>query len=199
MGVGEIAAQTLGGCGMEKWFPVETARLLLREFRASDEADIHEYARDPQVSQWMEWGPNTPEMTRQVLALWLKTQAQWPRPKVELAVQLKAESKVIGGIRLEIRDERIQTADFGYALRREYWGRGYATEAGRAILKVAFAVLQMHRVWAICDQRNRASYRVMEKLGMRREGEFKKDVWRKGDWRDSYLYAILAEEWTSRG
>jgi RimJ/RimL family protein N-acetyltransferase len=53
----------------------------------------------------------------------------------------------------------------------------------------------MHRVWATCDIRNVASYRVMEKLGMRREALFRKDALQKGEWRDTYLYAVLAEEW----
>ena len=79
--------------------------------------------------------------------------------------------------------------------RASYWGRGYMTEAGRAILDVAFREIDLHRVWATCDPRNRASYRVMEKLGMRREAHFRKGVMEKGEWRDSYLYAILAEEW----
>ena len=63
-----------------------------------------------------------------------------------------------------------------------------------ALLHLAFSSLNLHRVWATCDVRNHASYRVMEKLGIR-EALFKKDVLQKGEWRDSYLYAVLAEEW----
>ena len=167
----------------------------MREFQPADEADIHDYASDPEVSRWMDWGPNTPRMTKRVLAGWLRAQVQWPRKKVELAIELRAEKRMIGGIRLEIRDERHRTGDFGYALNREYWKHGYATEAARAILGVAFGTLKLHRMWATCDQRNHASYRVMEKLGMRRDGAYQKDVLQKGEWRDSYLYAVVADEW----
>jgi RimJ/RimL family protein N-acetyltransferase len=80
-------------------------------------------------------------------------------------------------------------------LNRKYWGHGYMTESACAILEVAFKQLKLHRVWATCDTRNRSSYRVMERLGMRREGLFVKDAMEKGEWRDTYLYAILAEEW----
>ena len=66
-----------------------------------------------------------------------------------------------------------------------------------SVVSAGFANLNLHRVWATCDTRNYASYRVMEKLGMRREGLFKKDVLQKGESRDSYLYAVLAEEWDS--
>jgi len=68
-------------------------------------------------------------------------------------------------------------------------------EAARAVLDTAFREVGLHRVWATCDPRNRASYRVMEKLGVRREAHFRQDVMEKGEWRDSYLYAILREEW----
>lgn len=83
---------------------------------------------------------------------------------------------------------------FGYAFNKRYWDQGYATEASRAVLHVAFSVLQLHRVWATCDVRNVASWRVLEKLGMRREAEFQGDVFQKGTWRSSYLYAMLEDE-----
>jgi RimJ/RimL family protein N-acetyltransferase len=67
----------------------------------------------------------------------------------------------------------------------------------RALLHLAFSSLNLHRVWAAPDVRSHASYRVMKKLGMRREALFKKDVLQKREWRDSYLYAVLAEEWDS--
>lgn len=104
----------------------------------------------------------------------------------------------MGSMRLTILDRSNQTADFGYTLNRRHWKNGYATEGARALLNVAFVSLGLHRVWATCDARNRASYRVLEKLGMRREAAFQKDVLQKGEWRDSYLYAILAEEWNCR-
>jgi len=128
----------------------------------------------------------------------IEQQKQWPRLSVELTIEVKAEKKAIGGIRLEVKDERNRTADFGYALNRHYWNRGYATEAAKAILNAAFGKLNMHRVWATCDMRNYASYRVMEKLGMRREACFAKDVFQRGEWRNSYLYAVLAEEWLAQ-
>src|SRR5208282_5198740 len=180
---------------MDRWFPIETNRLLLREFRAADEHDMHEYASDPEVVRLMIWGPNTLEATRAHLADVLKEQEQWPRPSVGLAIELKSEGCVIGAIELRMKDEKNRAADIGYVLTRKYWGRGYMTEAVRAILDAAFRRLKLHRVVATCDPRNHASYRVMEKVGMRREAHFRKDVLEKGEWRDSYLYAILAEEW----
>ncbi len=183
---------------MDRWFPIETDRLLLREFRADDEQAIHAYASDPEVVRLMVWGPNTPEMTKAFLAAALKEQEQWPRPFVSLAIELKSERRVIGSIGLRIKDEKNRAADIGYVLARAYWRQGYMLEAARTILDAAFRTLDLHRVWATCDVRNRASYGVMEKLGMRREAHFRRNKFEKGEWRDTYLYAILVEEWLER-
>ena len=183
---------------MQPWYPIETERLRLREFRLGDEPDIHDYASDPEVVRFMEWGPNTRDMTRAVLRNWLKEQELGMESSVTLAIELKSEQHLIGAIRITVKDERNRTADFGYSLNRRYWGRGYVTEASRALLDTAFRRLGIHRMFATCDTRNNASFRVMEKLGMRREATFEKDVIQKGEWRDSYLYAILADEWIAR-
>ena len=180
---------------MNRWFPLETERLLLREMRADDETAVHEYASDPEVVRLMIWGPNTREATSEFLTRALDAQEKWPRAAVGLAIELQSERRMIGSIELRISDEAKRTADFGYVLNRKYWGHGYMTEGARAVLNVAFNALKLHRVWATCHAQNRASYRVMEKLGMRREGLFLKNAMEKGEWRDTYLYAVLAEEW----
>jgi [ribosomal protein S5]-alanine N-acetyltransferase len=180
---------------MIPWFPIETERLRLRELREADADDIHEYASDPEVVRLMIWGPNTREATREFLNRALEAQMQWPRADVGLAIELKSERRTIGSIELRTEAGANHTADFGYVLNRKYWGHGYMTECARAILNVAFNHLNLHRVWATCHAQNHASYRVMEKLGMRREALFVKNAMEKGEWRDTYLYAILAEEW----
>lgn len=180
---------------VKPWYPIETARLRLRAFRACDEADVHEYASDPEVVRFMSWGPNTIEQTHAVLAGWLEEQKSWPRDSVTLAIELKDEQRVIGAIRFDLRDPDHRTADMGYTLNRKYWGRGFATEAARTLLDTAFRTLELHRVWATCDVNNHASYRVMEKIGMRREALFVHDVKIRGAWRNSFQYAVVADEW----
>lgn len=179
---------------MEKWFPIRTARLVLREFRESDESDLHEYGGNLEVSKYVVWGPNTPEDTRHVLNHRIEKQRIWPRNEVDLAIELCNEEKVIGSVSLVIQCDDDRIASFGYAVNRRYWGQGYATEAADAFLSRAFQELGLHRVWATCDVRNVASWRVMEKVGMKREGAFRRDVFQKGEWRDSYLYARLDGE-----
>lgn len=182
---------------MTPWFPLETERLLLRDFRLEDEAGIYDYASDPEVVRFADWGPSDTSTIRANLHRRLQNQESWPRDSIEVAVELRRETCLIGVMRITILDRAHRTADFGYTFNRRYWNNGYATEGTRALLHLAFSNLKLHRVWATCDVRNHASYRVMEKLGMRREAIFKKDVLQKGEWRNSYMYAVLAEEWDS--
>jgi RimJ/RimL family protein N-acetyltransferase len=181
----------------DPWFPLRTERLLLRDFRHEDFDDVHAYAIDPEVVRYMEWGPNTPEITREVLDRFLAEAKTWPRAGVTLAVEHVATGRVIGSIRLEAHDPANRTADMGYSFHRPYWRQGYATEAARAVVGAAFGVLGLHRVWATCDVRNAGSWGVMEKLGMRREGLLRQNRLVRDGWRDSYVYALLASEWTS--
>lgn len=180
---------------MQRWFPIDTERLVLRELKDADFNDVHEYASDPEVSRLEFWGPNSPEITRKVVQSWLSQQQVWPRDEVNLGVELRSQHKLIGVVTLRLKQDANRSADFGYAFNRSYWNQGYATEAVRALIDASFRKLNVHRVWAGCDTRNVGSYRVMEKLGMRREAHFQKDVWQKGEWRDSYRYAVLREEW----
>ena len=175
--------------------PLETERLLLREFRPEDEAAIYEYASDAAVVRSADWEPNDLTTIRANLTRRLQKQEHWPRDSIEIAVTLRSDGCLIGIMRLSLLDRNNRTADFGYTLNRRYWNQGYATEGARALLNLALSGFGLHRVWAACDVRHHASYRVIEKIGMRREAWFQRDVWQKGAWRDSYLYAVLAEEW----
>lgn len=177
------------------WFPLETERLRLRPFRPEDYDDVHAYGSDPRVSRFMEWGPNTPEISSHFLNLQLKQQETWPRSDVSLAVEVKASGTVAGSIRLWTVDEAHRTAELGYSLGRPYWRQGIGSEAARAMLTAGFETLGLHRIIATCDVRNRGSWGVMRKLGMRREARLRRDRIVKGDWRDTYLYALLADEW----
>ena len=80
-----------------------------------------------------------------------------------------------------------------------YWGRGYATESARAMLDFGFTELKLHRVSAYCIAENTSSSRVLERVGMRREGVQRQKEWMKGRWWDTYMYAMLRHEWQRAG
>lgn len=92
----------------------------------------------------------------------------------------------------------IRQGTVGYSIARQHQGQGYATEALGALLRFAFSELKMHRVVASLDPRNAPSYRVLERLGMRREGHLVLSYWDETtqEWTDEYIYALLCDEWT---
>ena len=179
----------------EPWLPIHTPRLILREFREIDHDDVHAYGSDADVARFMDWGPNTPQDTRDALAIAFDAQAAVPRADFGVAVVPLATGRVMGSIALHLRDRANRTAELGFCLHRDLWGQGLITEAALAILDVGFRHLDLHRVFATCDVRNTGSYRVMEKVGMRREGCMRRDRQIKGAWRDTYLYALLAADY----
>jgi [ribosomal protein S5]-alanine N-acetyltransferase len=172
-----------------------TPRLVLRETDLDDARAIQEYAGDIEVVRHLDWGPSTLEDTEQFLATASAAREASPRAAYHLAIVLKASDRLIGGCRIEIRSPVHASGDLGYVLARHAWGRGYATEATRALLEFGFERLRLHRIWATCDVENDASARVLEKVGMRREGQLRQNVRRRDEWRSSYLYAILEPEW----
>jgi len=175
-----------------------TDRLVLREFREDDLAPVHEYGSDPEVVRYMPWGPNSEEDTRSFLDRALASQLDDPRTTYEFAVTLREVGRPIGGCGIHAISFTNRSAFMGYCLRRDAWGHGYATEAARALLAFAVETLGLHRMAATCDIENAASIRVLEKVGMRREAQFREDTLLRGRWRDSYLYAVLEHEWKGK-
>ncbi len=154
---------------------------------------VHRYGSDAQICQYMPWGPNELEQTRAFLDTAIATQSAEPRSAFEIAITLRETGELIGGCGLRLRDRDNHSGDLGYALRRDQWANGYATEAAMALIRLGFEKLDMHRIWATCDVANAASARVLEKIGMQREGTLRENVWQRGAWRSSYLYAIINE------
>lgn len=179
----------------DPWFPIRTERLVLRDFRRRDFDDVHAYGSDPEVARFMDWGPNTPDQTLEALARMIEQQSMWPRFDFGLAIEHAATGRVIGSMGLHLRDGPNRTAEIGYCMSRDFWRQGLASEAARALIEAGFRQLKLHRIFATCDVRNAASFGLMEKLGMRREGRFAQDRQIKREWRDTYLYAVLTSDW----
>ena len=177
----------------------ETQRLLLREFRPEDFADVHAYASDYENVRHMMFGPNTPQQTREYLEKQCPEEmAARPRMHYNMALQRKADGRVIGGISLHLNWRR-DDAILGVIVNREYGGQGYVTEGLQGILELGFRRLDLHRIHAVCDVENTGIQRVFERCGLRREGcmlrRGKARPEEGGGYFDQYGYGILAEEW----
>lgn len=165
--------------------------VLVRELRPDDFAAIRIYAEDDEVHRYLIWQRDDPEDTRAFIARAAETALADPRTDHQLAIEHGGE--MIGGIRLGIVQPWF--ASIGYVLRRDHWGRGLVTEAAGLVVGFGFRTLGLHRIFAQCDVENVGSYRVMEKIGMRREGLLRENLKIAGRYRDSYIYAILEQEW----
>lgn len=177
---------------------IQTKRLILREFEDEDWVAVHEYARDEEVSKYMEWGPNTEKETRNFVKGARTFRREDPRRHYEMAIYHKEDKKLVGGCGLTLFDGALRQAALGYTLHRGYWNQGIATEAASAMIRYGFEELGLHRIHATCDVLNVGSAAVMRKCGMRQEGHFLEERMIKGFWRSTFLYAILSREWFAR-
>jgi RimJ/RimL family protein N-acetyltransferase len=168
---------------------IETPRLSLRGLTAEDWPSVYGYMSDPRVTAWLPEGLLDEQASR---AFALKNSRDGGEA---VAVILKSSGRMIGHMVFHPW-HAPRTHEIGWVFGQESQGRGYATEAARALLAYAFGPLRAHRVIATCQPQNPASWRVMEKLGMRREAHFRACIFRdEGIWWDEYFYALLAEEY----
>ena len=149
---------------------ITTERLHLRTFSLNDFDAVHEYASLPTFSRFEVWGPNTEQDTRSFIESAIAKSQVSPPYDFEFAVCLKESGLLIGGCSLRLASQKSAVASIGYAINPKYQNNGYATELGQALLNHGFGHLNLFVIWASCDTRNHASYKVMEKLGMQRVG-----------------------------
>lgn len=174
---------------------METERLRLRRFTEADMAAFLAYRNDPEVARYQSWESMTGDEARAYITDQIDLQPGEPGTWFQFAIALKASDALIGDCALHVRLYDPRLGEIGYTLAHIYQGQGYATEAVRVTLGYAFDTLALHRVSASADCRNAPSYRLMERVGMRREGHFLQHAWYKGEWCDEYLYAMLRSEW----
>ena len=171
-----------------------TERLVLRPFRHGDEPAVLAYRRRAEVCRYIPADPLT-EMTA---AAFISDRIQALRIAADgdrLVFAVELAGLVIGDVLVRTAQVDDGQAEIGWVFNPDFHGRGYATEAARELVRLSFDELGKHRVWAQLDPRNTASARVCERLGMRHEAHLRQDMWLKGEWTDSAIYAILEQEW----
>jgi len=169
---------------------IMTDRLRIRNFETMDWQAVHEYTSDAKVMAYIPGGCLSEEAAKELVNENLAANAE------KFPVLLKAEGVLIGHIIFH-KYFGEHTYEIGWVFNPKYQSKGYASEAVYGILKHGFEGMNLHRIIATCQPENTPSYRVMEKIGMRREGYFKKCIPSGDEWWDEYYYAILREEWIS--
>lgn len=170
-----------------------TPRLALRRFTEADWPALHRYLSDEAVVRFEPYPPMDEGASRAFARGAAASPHFW-------AVCLKGEKEPLGQVYLAKGEQAVWT--LGYVFGRPGQGRGYATEAVRALVGAAFRRWGAHRIEAHCNPENAPSWRLLERLGFRREGRLRQNVAFKTGadgapiWQDTYLYGLLAEEWT---
>lgn len=176
---------------------LETERLILRKFTYDDWKELYKYLSQETVVKYEPYDVFTEDECKQEAINRSKQEAFW-------AVCLKENNKLIGNIYFQQQDPKeFLTWEIGYVFNPTYYGKGYATESCRRILDYGFLELKAHRIIAMCNPENTASWKLLERLNMRREGHLRKNIFFKYNekgmpiWNDTYEYAILAYEMLS--
>jgi ribosomal-protein-alanine N-acetyltransferase len=172
-----------------------TDRLILREFVENVWPAVLAYQRDPRYLRYTHWIDRSPQEVKQFVQMFISQQYAQPRTKFQFAVVLQDNQRLIGNCGIRLKSADAHEADIGYELAPDYWGRGYATEAARAIVAFGFTELQLHRISAWCIADNTGSAHVLEKIGLWLEGRLRENEYFKDRWWDTLLYAILKDDW----
>lgn len=180
--------------GVVAW-PMRTDRLTIRPARADDAEALFAYRRRPEVHEWLSSAPADLAAFRRELA-----------ERLARTLVLERDGAVVGDVMVRVHDAWSQRevadaaagtqAELGWVIDPEHSGQGLATEAVVALVDTCFGPLGLRRVVADCFADNTSSWRLMERVGMRRENHTVRDsLHRSKGWLDGYSYALLAEEW----
>ena len=179
-------------------YPIETERLLLRPLDPATDVDaLYAYQSREDVCRYIPYPPLSRDQVAERLAdpkrasSTIEEQGQF----AHLAVVVRETGQVIGDVLLIYVSAEHRTGEIGYAFNPDHFGHGYATESCRALLRLAFEDMDLHRVIARIDARNEASAAVLRRLGMRREAVLIENEWFKGEWSTEIDFGLLASEW----
>ena len=177
---------------------LETERLLIRQFQHSDLEAFLSYRNDRDVARYQSWDVPYPRETAiefvEKMSTAILSHSDW----LQMAIELKSAGVLIGDVAFFIRREDERQAMIGYSLARSFWGNGYASEAVSCLLGYLFGEMNLHRVSAECDVENVPSWRLLEKIGFRREAHLVENIFFKGAYGSEYQYAMLLREWQQR-
>ena len=171
-----------------------TSRLTLREFKESDFALFRELEAHLKTYYYESTFPDE-AATREYLKNAQVDALQTPRTRYRFAVNLRPDDEVRGRVTLALMNDSIQEWEIGWAVHPAEWGKGIAVEAARRLMEFAFVELHAHRIVAFCHAQNAASLRVMEKLGMQKDGHLRETRRWQGEWADETVFSILEREW----
>ncbi|HEY0124889.1 MAG TPA: GNAT family protein [Rhizobium sp.] len=175
-----------------------TERLILRSFVPEDFEAYSAYRSLPAVYRYLYGDPPWAHAMRERFDAGLNTRLSEDGDILRCAVVRREDQALLGQVSLKLASKAALQAEVGYIFNPAYAGKGYATEAARAIIDLGFSTFGFHRVFARLDAQNTASVGVVERLGLRREAHLIENDRFNGIWGDEYVYAVLSREWSDR-
>ena len=174
---------------------LKTSRLKVQELSFADLNYVHRLHSLPEIDEFNTIGiPNSVKNTELLLMEWIEQQNAFPRMSYIFTVRHIETNQFIGLIALTLGKLTYKIAEVWYKTYPAYWGQGYTTEALTTLLKFGFIDLGLHRIEAGCAVENKASLRVLEKVGMTQEGRKREILPIRGKWIDNYFYSILESD-----
>ena len=175
---------------------LRTPRLVLREFTAEDWAATHAYQQDPRYLRYYDRDEVTERQAQAFIYSFILWQGEQPRIRTQLAITLARSGELIGNVGLRREEADAPMADLGYELAPTHWGRGFATEAARAMVDMGFGTWErLYRIHAHCIAENEASARVLTRIGLRHEARLRDHQFFKDRFWDVSLFGIMRDEW----
>ena len=174
---------------------IETARLVLTEIGWDDLNDIHHLHSIAEVDEYNTLGiPISENETKEIIRPTIEDQQSKIRKLYTWKINKKTDGNFIGLAGMTLTADRFRLGEIYYKLLPSSWGRGYATEVGKALIKSGFEDFNLHKIEAGVATENEKSIRVLEKLSMVREGVRRKVLPIRGEWKDSYHYGIVEDD-----
>ena len=177
---------------------LESERVILQEIEKKDWSDIHKYASQSIVCQYQPWGPNTEIESKDFVEQVLEDAKEDSRSRFVFVVIQKIDGRMIGSGEFNLRDQINKVGEIAYIINPDHWGKGFATEVAQILIEFGFNEFNLHRIYATCDPGNVGSIKVLEKIGMTKEGRMREELLMKDGWRDSLLHSILEQEWNAK-
>jgi RimJ/RimL family protein N-acetyltransferase len=180
-------------------YPVSTQRLLLRPLSAGDTGALLAYRSVPDVCRYVPFEPMTErDIAERLAGPWAATELTGEGQSLTLGVEVRQSGELIGDVILFWHSRLHAGGELGYVFAPGAGGQGYATEAARAVLRLGFDGLGLHRITARIDERNEPSARLARRLGMRQEARLVHNELFKGEWSTELDFAMLAGEWAAQ-
>jgi ribosomal-protein-alanine N-acetyltransferase len=172
-----------------------TKRLLITDLSVDYLNEIHQLHSMPEIDEFNTLGiPGSIQVTKELILDWLEKQETVPRASYIFCIKLIETNQFIGLIGLKIGKPGYRIAEVWYKTHPAHWNNGYTTEALQEVLKLGFNKLNLHRIEAGCAVDNVASIKVLEKVGMTKEGRKREILPIRGKWVDNYFFSLLETE-----